>query len=128
MAYLAGFVDGEGCVRWHNGPRLEVTNTHRGALEDLQTLVGGEISNPSAKDSKNRPCWRLILHGVPAEVVLFKLLPWLCIKRQQAQTVLDLAAARRRNELTPEALEKGLEFLKIEKAVAFDVRPDDQVS
>ena len=130
MAYLAGFTDGEGCVRWAHGPCLELTNTNRDILETIRAEIGGVIrqTNAGKRGEKDRSCWRLALHGETAEALLFKLLPWLCIKRQQAQIVLDLAAARRTDTLTSEVLEEGLEFLKVDKAVAFDVRSDSETN
>lgn len=124
---MAGYIDGEGSVRWSHGPCLEITNTHRESLEEIQTYLGGKIhnTNPNNKNSKHRPCYRLTIHGESAEKVLFDLLPWLIIKKQQAEAVLQLASARRTNTLTPEVLAEGLEFLKVDKQVAFDTRADE---
>lgn len=126
---MAGFIDGEGCVRWTGGPQLEITNTHLHALEEMQEITGGSITqtNNGTSKGKDRKCYRLTLYGKKAEDLLLAVFPYLIIKRLQASVILDMAASRRVAALTPSALSEGLRTLKIDKMVAFDTRSDDEV-
>jgi hypothetical protein len=124
VIYMAGFMDGEGCIRWDRGPRVEVTNTHRGILEEMQKWFGGSIyaSSPNAA----RKCYRLVVGSDTAIELLSAVLPYLCVKRLQAQTVLDMSDKRRAGCLSKEDIEHGLNTLRVEKAVAFDIRSDEE--
>jgi hypothetical protein len=99
--YLAGIVDGEGCIgvftRGHRKdwmrPHLQVTNTSlellawlRGACP-LGTVVWRRDKRPSRKSSW---CWRLACDQ--AIWLLDALRPWLVVKAAQADAVLALAA------------------------------------
>lgn len=49
IAYIAGFFDGEGCIRIKETPSshyliVHITNTNRGILEDIKKLFGGAIN------------------------------------------------------------------------------------
>lgn len=101
LAYLAGLVDGEGCIyvgKHFNHPqkktryrlRLQVTNTNKIIPEIFQQEFGGWIyqHNPKDKTWKVRYDW--VISDKKAENVLKILLPYLLIKKQQVKLALTL--------------------------------------
>lgn len=111
-AYMAGFMDGEGCfsivkahsitkradgskkrgVRFHL--HIKITNTNLAVLEWIVTHFGGQIS--SKKTWSNHPTWKdryewtLTGYGRMEKVIL-SILPYLIIKREQALVALEFA-------------------------------------
>lgn len=43
IAYSAGLMDGEGCIRWNKSPAVEVVNKHCGVLYKQQETWGGSV-------------------------------------------------------------------------------------
>lgn len=109
-AYLAGAIDGEGHIslvpggRFREGRktpsfhfRLQVTNTNRAWLEELQRWVGGRIDLSRSRGNK-RPCYVLRFGGMEAAEVIGQCQPYLLLKKPHAQLMLryfELAAQRR---------------------------------
>ena len=103
LEYLAGLVDGEGCIRLTqtNGgkqggklyyyPRLQVTNTFKPIIEELQKEFGGGVRHSS---SKNHPNWKdkydWVADGDTARTILKQIVPYLRIKKDRAIEVLSL--------------------------------------
>lgn len=98
LEYLAGLVDGEGCIRLHPSnkgkyrkyyPRLQVTNTYRSILDMLVDQYGGAVhssKNELKPHWKEKHDWRLT--GDKARELLNQLLPYLIIKQDKAKEVL----------------------------------------
>lgn len=98
LEYLAGLVDGEGCIRLHPSnkgkyrkyyPRLQVTNTYKPILDMLVDQYGGAIHSaktPQKEGWKIKHDWRLT--GDKARELLNQLLPYLIIKQEKAKEVL----------------------------------------
>ena len=103
LAYLAGLIDGEGCIgiaatfdkrssrsRAYFG-RLYVSNTDIRLMAWLQEHCGGRVN---AMPRKSQPTWKTgykwELQGANAELVLRATLPYLVLKRRQAETLLEL--------------------------------------
>ncbi len=96
LDYLAGLVDGEGCVSvckdarpsranpWY-WVRLDVTNSNKALLEDLQSQFGGSISKDGRKSAG-----RWYIDSKKAKPLLTKLYPLLRIKGEQAIVCLRL--------------------------------------
>ena len=98
IEYLAGLVDGEGHIRLTTSnkgkyrklyPRLQVTNTYKPIIEELQVQYGGGIRHSV---HKNKPHWKdkydWVLDGDKARNMLEELIPYLKIKRRNAMDVL----------------------------------------
>jgi len=94
-AWLAGFVDGEGCIavyptsgRNYLHPRISVANTFRGVLEEIQELLGfgGIRTKHQVGNDKESYAWQANAH---ADVYrcLKALIPYLRLKREQAELV-----------------------------------------
>lgn len=99
IQYIAGFVDGEGCiyaqVRENNrlDTRLTVTNTDLKTLLEIQEFFGcGKIreKSRSAKDIYTKICYVWEVWAKEAAVVIKQLLPFLRQKKKQAELILEL--------------------------------------
>ena len=89
LAYLAGIIDGEGCigftrVRGQLIPRITVTNTDRCLIEDLKHYFGGHIIYRKAHQSGWKPSMHWTLQNSNAVKLLDKVYKYLRIKKNQA--------------------------------------------
>lgn len=124
LAYAAGFIDGEGSIGiaranprkgWHSRgttPRYEahvtVVNTVREPMEWLYQEFGGHLRNkkPGKEGWKPQYCW--VISNRRAVSVLRELLPYLKVKRSQADLLIafmdgkTLTPKRYRLEVPPE--------------------------
>lgn len=95
--YIAGLIDGEGCIRAHPSnkgkyrkyyPRVQITNTHTGVLIAICEQLGGAICGPKRRPDSKHDCWDWRLTGDGARNVLRETLPYLIIKKEKALEVL----------------------------------------
>lgn len=99
-AYLAGAIDGEGCVFTYKANNrgymgLEVANTNEDFIKYVATLIGGRIylSDPKGRLGI-KPCFHVRLYRRDELIPLLKgLLPYLIIKKQKAIEILCWAEA-----------------------------------
>ena len=100
LAWLAGFLDGEGHIGIRKrsllsgSPRysiiLDVSHTKREAIEFLQNSMGGSTQKRQGKKEwKTTYKWRV--RGKKAQQILEKLSPFLKLKQEQAKLALELA-------------------------------------
>lgn len=115
LAYMAGLIDGEGCIRiGHVGPKkrtyyptVEIGMTHRETIEWIQSLwLSGsiKINNHSALRSRGpnwKTQWIVRIHGKRAKLLCELLLPFLRTKRQQAELVCQFPCDVRDGGITP---------------------------
>lgn len=100
-AYLAGIIDGEGCVGVYHraGPRygraggtarVYVCNTDRRILDWIAERFGGNVYTSRAS---TQPGWKTVYAwqatGKPAASVINEVLPYLVAKREQALLALE---------------------------------------
>ena len=93
MAYVAGFIDGEGNigVSYFKSTgtyylHITVPQTHRKPLEVLLETFGGNIWNrPIPKNPKHKQQWYWRVTRKLAASVLNELLPYLVLKKEQAE-------------------------------------------
>jgi hypothetical protein len=110
-AYVAGFVDGEGCIavvrsfvrsreRYVYGVCVVVANRDREVLDWMQRTWGGWVVAVSARQGRARACWNWRSPtGLSASPFLTGIRPWLRIKRPQcdnALVMIDLLQRGRR--------------------------------
>ena len=89
FAYFAGIVDGEGCIRVNNAPRLHITNTDKNLIDWIKVNYGGYVwsENGSYVDNaKPRYIWELSSRKLYSLLLLIH--PYLKIKRRQAELVI----------------------------------------
>lgn len=89
LAYLAGIIDGEGCIgftriRGQLVPRVTVTNTDRTLIEDLKHHFGGHISYRKPYKPGWKPSMHWILQNSKSVQLLDKVYKYLRIKKNQA--------------------------------------------
>lgn len=84
LAYVAGFVDGEGCILLERRGylRLEITNTGLPTLLFIQGIIGGSVAKKSHK--VNKTVYRLRVSGAAAKDAITRLQPYLIEKQSQA--------------------------------------------
>lgn len=90
IAYIAGFFDGEGCVRIKESNRggnsyyviAHITNTNRRILEQIQDLFGGAIR--TQEKGTNKTIYNLCISSAEAVDFLKTLSPFLQEKLEQA--------------------------------------------
>lgn len=95
-AYIAGFLDGEGSVilymrRDTVALRVTFANTNRHVLEWIQEhiSVGNIIGKPRRIGSNHKVGFMLLINSDSALTLLTQVLPYLIIKREQAQIAID---------------------------------------
>lgn len=96
VAYFAGLLDGEGCIslahrRQYITPTLQIANTCRELLKWVQHwFTGGiyEIRNSRKDNRKQSYVWSIA--GQKAQRAIKLALPYLLVKRRQAELVLGI--------------------------------------
>ena len=97
VAYLAGIIDGEGCIglAWRTKkyvtPTLQVGNTNYDLIEWLVGITGSCYFVPERRDKpnwKDRYLWRCA--GMQARELIRMTYPFLIVKKRQARVVLKL--------------------------------------
>ena len=102
LAYIAGFIDGEGCIQ-ANGDylslRVIVANTNRASLAFIQAVFGRAVckrkmvgKTKAGRDFKQQWIWSL--GGESAAKMSVDLLPYLIVKKQEAKLGIALALAK----------------------------------
>jgi len=95
-AYIAGFIDGEGCLNIHSWKknnrtlrhlRVMVVNTDPTVLEFIKGIYGGSLSS-SDYIPKNKIRWILTITSRKALVLLEDIRPYLRIKQKQADVCI----------------------------------------
>lgn len=95
LAYMAGFVDGEGCIsvatrlQIYLTPTVQVSNTNQAILEWFYTNYGGNIDVRKDNRPTRKQCntWRVA--GDKARRFLTDVLPFLRIKKPLAVLALS---------------------------------------
>lgn len=116
-AYLAGLIDGEGCIRINKakqpvGPnhsyeaRLQIDMCDKSALEKMRSLFGGAMRQRSLpKNPKHRPAFTYWATGDSLREILNAVEPYLLIKHHLATAALRCLTLTKQNhqgkKLTP---------------------------
>lgn len=129
FAYLAGFFDGEGCIRINRTPakntvgyhlHLSITNKDRGVIDFCHRTYGGLVRHKSAG------CYDWILSGkTEIERFLLCTIPYLVCKSDEAKLALEYIRIGNRTrcpEIRQQAYEKmaALKKSKIQSELASD--------
>lgn len=98
--YVAGFVDGEGCITVmrcrtpnKNGvsyvARIYIANTNIGILRRIQRDYGGRISSMGSRSNPNhKPGYGLTFNSLEAAEFARTILPYLVLKKRQAKLLI----------------------------------------
>lgn len=100
IGYLAGFIDGEGCIsitRRNKNRRSGYTLTLSASQLDpkplyrLQQVFGGSLKQYKHKNSNSRPYYMWSVSSQKAVLAIATLLPYLLVKNEQARLGLVFA-------------------------------------
>jgi hypothetical protein len=111
LAYAAGLLDGEAYIGIKKNPPkpgsdrvsasyhhcIQVRMVDEGAIKFLSDLFGGSYSLEKPHAAKGRPLYCWALGNKRAVYALAKVLPYLRVKRRQAEVVLEFAHLRQRS-------------------------------
>ena len=94
LAYLAGFIDGDGSISAHNGdtatPRIDIYNTNEGILIYFAEKFGGRVIKVKPRLRKDgytsKPAWHYYLIGQEVQELVGKLRPYLRLKTSCCDT------------------------------------------
>ncbi len=116
LVYLAGIVDGEGCLTSNktsqNGrfrPRFTVTSTFQPLIAWCKMLWGGKYYVTHPKNTKKKTSYTWIVHTNQAIELIKCLLPYLKIKKREAKVFISFFKT---DVLTSQRLAKELSALK----------------
>lgn len=93
-AWLAGVFDGEGNIahprKGRPGVRLTVNNTCEPFVQRiLEVVATGSIFYRPSKNPRHSDQWVWQCHAENARILLRQMLPWLIVKREKAEEVLN---------------------------------------
>lgn len=94
-AWLAGIIDGEGCI-WTRFPKrknvhVEVKMCHKATVERIQQLYPGRFVKGRLSGMSLKPQWLWSLDTNGARELLTLVLPYMVTKREQAEIAIQLA-------------------------------------
>lgn len=109
VAYVAGLIDGDGCIRFQSRkkgrrrrqPEVSVSNNCLDVLKWLEERFGGRIYCERRRGRRLSYSWR-VFRKDEVRRLLVKVLPYLKVRRRQAELVLYYLE----NDLPVEELEK----------------------
>ena len=93
LAYVAGYMDGEGCFRANKGNiEVQIKNTYPHVLHYIQELFGGAVREEKreAVNRNHRTAFCFSIYGESARKMVRCLLPYLREKKIQAELTLEL--------------------------------------
>ena len=97
IAYLAGIIDGEGCISMYqisNGHGksvmcgLWIANTDKNLMDWLVENLGGSLNTRTSKKPQWKTSWVWAVYSQNMEDVLIRVLPYLKVKHTQAELAL----------------------------------------
>lgn len=100
LSYAAGFIDGEGTITFSKQKldgvynlAVSACNVHRAPIDFLEKIFGGKVYECKPRPNKEKRTyfvWKVTCRQ--AEKALIELLPYLIVKREQAQLALNYYA------------------------------------
>jgi hypothetical protein len=111
LAWAAGFIDGEGCImivrntaKTSRGVyytlRINVAQNDPRPLEILSALFGGNVRKRKVKSPLRTHCWEWTISTMQAAHALQQMLPYLVVKREQAEIAIRFAGRRPESRFT----------------------------
>lgn len=101
LAWLAGFVDGEGYVglpqygsstkttHYKYSPRLSIGNTNKKVIEYIVNKFGGTIYEQKCKKKQYKKVWCWRLYSKKAAYILKLIYPYLKVKKENADIIFE---------------------------------------
>ena len=95
LAYFAGIIDGEGSFVLHkhrSGYRfacqIQIGNTDVRLMEWIYNRFGGSVNPERRSNLKHKPVYRWVCQADTLDILVGALLPYLVVKREQAEVIL----------------------------------------
>lgn len=98
LAYVAGYIDGEGCIGYRGTATVEVKNTFPDTLVELRRTFGGNIRRRVAPNDRARTTFVWTVCGDNARHCIACVKPFLIEKRRQAELLLLVSEYPPRSE------------------------------
>jgi hypothetical protein len=103
LAYLAGIIDGEGFVGayyWLSNCtlmyRVQITNTNKELMDYLKEEYGGKYFPLRREKAEHKVGMQWQLNGMQGALLLTRVLPYLRLKRKQAELVIELSLLQKK--------------------------------
>lgn len=92
LAYMAGYIDGEGCIRWGGStPRISLQSCNPYPLKFVQNLFPhAKVIMESRRTKRNKPVYRLEYNGIHTINLLNTVVPYLIEKKDQAEKLIQI--------------------------------------
>lgn len=91
LAYIAGYLDGEGCIRWESSPRLSIQSCNPNPLRFIVKLFPSSVVRlQNRRTKRNKPVHRLEYGGNNCITLLKMVVPYLIEKKDQAQKLIQI--------------------------------------
>ncbi|MHA1627255.1 MAG: LAGLIDADG family homing endonuclease [Candidatus Asgardarchaeia archaeon] len=105
VAYIAGFFDGEGSIFISKSKKqyfltVSISNTNLHVLEEVQKIIGGNISKSPDNRENSSELFKLRLYCNEAKKFLEKILPYLKIKKEQAKLAIEFQSKMEKGKRT----------------------------
>ena len=108
LAYSAGIFDGEGCITFQRSKShkqsvmVQLTNTNEWIVHQFKFWFGGSVTCfQHGGGVKNwKPCWRWQGHGETGIRFIKLVLPYLRLKKPQADLVIAFQELKRKKDMT----------------------------
>lgn len=99
LAYLAGYLDGEGCFMFQERTAtVSVSTTYPHILHWIKSLFHGTIALKHPRQGHKRAAYSWRIYGSNAERLCNMVLPYLKEKRRQAELVLQAKGSSANSE------------------------------
>ena len=113
LAYIAGFFDGEGCICLgkdgkHIYLQVSASQTNEWIINWLRLSFGGGVSK-KARKGRERQGWQWIVRGGKACMFLVEILPFLKLKRAEAELALQFQGRRKGRGYRPTDKERAVD-------------------
>jgi len=103
IRYLAGFIDGEGCIEIHRNKRgkdyfnlrLDITQVYKPVLASIQKDYGGYLIRSHGPRPNKSSRWYVEWSGEKAKDLIKLVLPYLIVKKKQAKLAMKFPYVRR---------------------------------
>lgn len=92
LAYMAGYIDGEGCIRMGRyTPRLGIQTCNPHPLRFIVKLFPQtQVHLQNRLTNRNKPIYRLEYNGINAINILNAILPYMIEKKDQAEKLIQI--------------------------------------
>jgi hypothetical protein len=92
LAYMAGYIDGEGCIRWGaHSPRISIQSCNPNPLRFIEKLFPkAQVRLQNRRTKRGKPVHRLEYSGINCIQLLQVILPHLIEKKDQAEKLIQI--------------------------------------